>query len=164
MDVGVIANGCSAPCDAVGPLKFSCCSNSNYYNPIWHRSQCCGSKWGARVLRVRSVSREEIWASAGVQGAWVGCPLGAPRDPVEGPSDLPACRPKPRITRNSHERPGPARDGYAQRLKSLTALPLIAKGVLRADYAIATIDAGKAAFSTFLFLPTCTFRNCALHF
>jgi len=28
--------------------------------------------WGARVLRVRSVSREEIWASAGVQGAWVG--------------------------------------------------------------------------------------------
>ena len=31
-------------------------------------------KWGARVLRVRSVSREEVWASAGVQGAWVvGC-------------------------------------------------------------------------------------------
>ena len=29
-------------------------------------------KWGARVLRVRSVSREEVWASAGVQGAWVG--------------------------------------------------------------------------------------------
>ena len=29
---------------------------------------------GARVLRVRSVSREEEWASAGVQGAWVsGC-------------------------------------------------------------------------------------------
>ena len=26
----------------------------------------------ARVLRVRSVSREEVWASAGVQGAWVG--------------------------------------------------------------------------------------------
>ena len=25
-------------------------------------------KWGARVLRVRSVSREEVWASAGVQG------------------------------------------------------------------------------------------------
>jgi len=24
------------------------------------------------VLRVRSVSREEVWASAGVQGAWVG--------------------------------------------------------------------------------------------
>jgi len=23
-------------------------------------------------LRVRSVSREEVWASAGVQGAWVG--------------------------------------------------------------------------------------------
>jgi len=35
--------------------------NSNYYNPIWHRSQCCGVKWGARVLRVRSVSREEVW-------------------------------------------------------------------------------------------------------
>jgi len=44
---------------------------SNKYNPIWHRSQCCGVKWGARVLRVRSVSREEVWASAGVQGAWV---------------------------------------------------------------------------------------------
>ena len=26
---------------------------------------------GARALRVRSVSREEAWASAGVQGAWV---------------------------------------------------------------------------------------------
>ena len=42
------------------------------YNPIWHRSQCCGVKWGARVLRVRSVSREEVWESAGVRGAWVG--------------------------------------------------------------------------------------------
>ena len=29
-------------------------SNSNLYNPIWHRSQCCGVKWGARALRVRS--------------------------------------------------------------------------------------------------------------
>ena len=29
---------------------------------------------GERVLRVRLVSREEAWASAGVQGAWVsGC-------------------------------------------------------------------------------------------
>ena len=28
-------------------------------------------KWGARVLRVRLVSRGEVWASAGVQGAWV---------------------------------------------------------------------------------------------
>jgi hypothetical protein len=29
---------------------------------------------GARALRVRSVSRGEVWASAGVQGAWVsGC-------------------------------------------------------------------------------------------
>jgi len=27
---------------------------------------------GARVLRVRSVSREEVWASVGVQGAWMG--------------------------------------------------------------------------------------------
>ena len=27
---------------------------------------------GARALRVRSVSREEAWACAGVQGAWVG--------------------------------------------------------------------------------------------
>ena len=27
--------------------------------PIWLRSQCCELKWGARVLRVRSVSREE---------------------------------------------------------------------------------------------------------
>ena len=27
---------------------------------------------GARVLRVRSVPREEAWASAGVQGAWIG--------------------------------------------------------------------------------------------
>ena len=26
----------------------------------------------ARALRVRSVSREGAWASAGVQGAWVG--------------------------------------------------------------------------------------------
>ena len=26
---------------------------------------------GSRALRVRSVSREEAWASAGVQGAWV---------------------------------------------------------------------------------------------
>ena len=26
---------------------------------------------GARALRVRSVSKEEAWASAGVQGAWV---------------------------------------------------------------------------------------------
>ena len=66
-------------------------------NPRWHSSQCCGAKWarvrceleleliqghmaqkpvlrvevGARVLRVRSVSREEAWASAGAQGAWV---------------------------------------------------------------------------------------------
>ena len=32
-------------------------------NPIWHRSQCCGVKWGARMLRARSVSREEVWAS-----------------------------------------------------------------------------------------------------
>ena len=49
-------------------------SNSNYYDPIWHRSQCFEVKWGARVLRVRSVSREEVWASAGVQSAWVvGC-------------------------------------------------------------------------------------------
>ena len=31
----------------------------------------------ARALRVRSVSREEVWASAGVQGAWVsGCGCG----------------------------------------------------------------------------------------
>ena len=37
-----------------------------------------GVKWGARVLRVRSVSREEARASAGVQGAWVdGCGCGA---------------------------------------------------------------------------------------
>ena len=57
----------------------------------------------------------------------------APNDPVEGPSDLPACRPKPRIIRNNHERPGPARDGNAQRLKSLITLPLIVKGVPRAD-------------------------------
>ena len=29
---------------------------------------------GALALRVRSVSKEEVWASAGVQGAWVsGC-------------------------------------------------------------------------------------------
>ena len=28
-------------------------------NPIWHRSQCCGLKWGASLLRVRSVSREK---------------------------------------------------------------------------------------------------------
>ena len=29
---------------------------------------------GARALCVRSVSRQEVWASAGVQGAWVaGC-------------------------------------------------------------------------------------------
>ena len=27
---------------------------------------------GCQVLRVRSVSKEEAWASAGVQGAWVG--------------------------------------------------------------------------------------------
>ena len=27
---------------------------------------------GARALHVRSVSREGAWASAGVQGAWVG--------------------------------------------------------------------------------------------
>ena len=26
---------------------------------------------GARALRVRSVPREEVWASAGMQGAWV---------------------------------------------------------------------------------------------
>ena len=30
------------------------------------------NKEGPRVLRVRSVSREEVWASAGVQGALVG--------------------------------------------------------------------------------------------
>ena len=41
---------------------------------IWHRSQCCGVKWGARVLRVRLVSREEVWASAGVQGPPAACP------------------------------------------------------------------------------------------
>jgi len=38
-------------------------SKSNLYH--MHRSQCCGVKWGARVLRVRLVSREEAWASAG---------------------------------------------------------------------------------------------------
>ena len=33
---------------------------------------------GARALRVWSVSREGVWASAGVQGAWVsGCGCGA---------------------------------------------------------------------------------------
>ena len=32
------------------------------------------SEVGARALRVRSVSRGEVWASAGMQGAWVsGC-------------------------------------------------------------------------------------------
>jgi len=103
-------------------------------------------------------------ASYLILGTYSCCPLGAPHDSVEGPSDLPACRPEPRIIRNRHERPGSARDRYAQRLKSLTTLPLIVKGVLRADDAIATIDAGKATCSTFLFLPTCTFRNCALHF
>jgi len=44
-------------------------------------------------------------------------------------------------------------------LKSLTTLPLIVKGVLRADDAIAAIDAGKATCSTFSFLPTCTFAT-----
>ena len=38
-------------------------------------------KWGERVLRVRSVSREEVWASAGVQGAWMGgCGCGCEAD------------------------------------------------------------------------------------
>jgi len=60
----------------------------------------------------------------------------------------------PRITRNNHERQGLARGGYAQRLKSLITVPLIVKGVLRADDAIATIDTCKATCSTFLFLPT----------
>ena len=40
--------------------------NSNQYNPIWLRSQCSGVKWGARVLRVRSVPREEAWANKAV--------------------------------------------------------------------------------------------------
>jgi hypothetical protein len=40
---------------------------------------------GARALRVRSVSREEVWASAGVQGAWVsGCGCEADWRGVEG--------------------------------------------------------------------------------
>jgi len=30
-------------------------SNSNLHSRIWHRSQFCGVKWGARVLRVRLV-------------------------------------------------------------------------------------------------------------
>ena len=136
------------------------------YEPIFE----CGSAWGI-PLRAPAVqlSSGPTPASRGgdgpsqcptahhylIFGTYSCCPLGAPHDPVvEGPSDLPACRPEPRIIRNSHERPGPARDGYAQRLKSLTALPLIVKGVLRADDAIATIDACKATGSTFLFLPT----------
>ena len=36
-------------------------------------------KWGARVMRVRSVSREEVWASAGVQGANCPPPLAPPK-------------------------------------------------------------------------------------
>jgi len=40
--------------------------------PHMAQKECCGVKWGARVLRVSLVSREEVWASAGVQGAWVG--------------------------------------------------------------------------------------------
>ena len=41
-------------------------------------------------MRVRSVSREEVWASAGVQGAWVGgcgaftCPRGCGVPPARG--------------------------------------------------------------------------------
>jgi len=31
-------------------------SNSNYYNPIWHRSQCCGVKWGAHVAREKQMA------------------------------------------------------------------------------------------------------------
>ena len=48
------------------------------YNLIWHKASAAGEV-GARALRVRSVSREEAWASAGVQGAWVsgcGCEAG----------------------------------------------------------------------------------------
>ena len=47
------------PCRGSYVAKFSN-SNSNEYNPLWHRSQCCGVKWGARVLRVRSGSRRGL--------------------------------------------------------------------------------------------------------
>ena len=41
--------------------------------PIHHMAQkpVLRGEVGARALRVRSVSREEVWASAVVQGAWV---------------------------------------------------------------------------------------------
>ena len=42
-------------------------------------------------------------------------PLDAAYDPWNVPLDLPARRPNPRIIRYSHERPGSARDGHAQR-------------------------------------------------
>ena len=39
-----------------------------------HMAQKPVLRGGARALRVKSVSREEAWASADVQGAWVsGC-------------------------------------------------------------------------------------------
>ena len=45
------------------------------YKPIYGtESGAAGGSGRARALRVRSVSREGAWASAGVQGAWIsGC-------------------------------------------------------------------------------------------
>ena len=50
-------------------------SNSNENELIqtqMAQKQVLRGEVGSRALRVWSVSREEVWASAGVQGAWVG--------------------------------------------------------------------------------------------
>ena len=46
-------------------------SNSNENNPRWHRSQKMRGEVDARAWRVCGHTREEVWASAVVQGAWV---------------------------------------------------------------------------------------------
>ena len=53
-------------------LQFKSCAKPPQLRQRHKHGDVFRVKWGARVLRVRSVSREEVWASAGVQGAWVG--------------------------------------------------------------------------------------------
>ena len=58
-----------------GLLLMGANSNSNYViHSHMAQKPVLRGEVGARALRVRSVSREEAWASAYVQGAWVsGC-------------------------------------------------------------------------------------------
>ena len=54
------------------PTKLELELELELIQPHMAQKQMLRGEVGARALRVRSVSREEAWASAGVHGAWVG--------------------------------------------------------------------------------------------